>query len=188
METHKALTILKILFAGYSVKLEDRIWYLTENNMLGIKMEHYTVDKNRNKHIKPGSENKIYAVEWSLSRFIEVCNALTDKEVKEICNIIKKEEIEILEVKSNKILFDKGKRLGDGIGLLLSGMVQNDNFIEKTKLELWGKELKQQVQQIIMQVNTIIEYIQNPSGEEYPTSICKEDNCSVLNTYDDLPF
>ncbi len=161
METHKALIILKILFAGYPVVLEGRTWYLGGNSMLGIKMEHYTFDKDGNKQIKPGSENEIHCVDWSLSRFIEVCNTLSDAEVREIYDVIKKEDTEILEVKSNKVLFDRGKQLGDSIGMLLAGMVQNDIFIEKTKLESWGKELQQQVRKIIMHGNTIVEYIQN---------------------------
>lgn len=189
METHKALTILKILFAGYPVVLEDRTWYLSSNNMLGIKMEHTIADKDGNYHIKPGSEDEIHCVEWSLSRFIEVCNTLSDAEVRKICDVIKKEDTEILEVKSNKALFDKGKQLGDAIGMLLAGMVQNDIFIEKAKLTAWGKELQQQVRKIIMHGNTIVEHIQNQLWEQASDSNQEEDNCSVANIgYDDIPF
>lgn len=188
MKNYKVLTILKILFTGHPVTLEGRTWYLNSDNVLGVKMEHTTVDENGDRQIKPGSENLIYGVEWPLSRFIKVCNMLSDEKVREMCDVIKEEDTELLEVRSNKVLFDEAKRLGDTIGMLLAGMVQNDIFIEKAKLVDWGEELQQQVQKIIMHGNTIIEYIHNQLWAQYPAKN-QEDSCNgVPIGYDEIPF
>jgi hypothetical protein len=69
-------------------------------------------------------------------------------------------------VRSNETLFNKGKLLGNHLSTLLSSIVQNDMYIEKTELKRWVNDIQTEINKVIIHGETIVNYIQNKMWDE----------------------
>jgi len=69
---HNAVIVLKSLFAGIPVKVDNEDWYLSDDNNICVKRVQESA----------GEKNDVYLkIDISLSSFINMCDKMSDDDV-----------------------------------------------------------------------------------------------------------